>query len=675
MYQNRGDRVKQKKGFTLVELLGIVVILAILIILVAPNILDSSKGAKQKSYDTKARLIESSAVMYAQDNYGAIVSNCASDANCVKGDDGIVTMTMRVSELVSKDYLVADTDEEGKRVSDPRDNQSSLDNETVTIKVNTKSKKITANFGDNGGSTPNPTPTPDPVPSTVTVHFNADGGTISGKSSIQVQPGKKYGVLPDVTKEGFEFVGWFDKNGKKIESSTTVEDENEHSLTARWNELEISYTLTLNFNYDGSSKPMSTVYEKDEPVFLITPARTGYKFIGWYTDPIGGTKFESQTIDRDMTLYAHWEEEVKKYTVTFRDSLTSTTYKNASDIVENTDAISLAPQVSKTNYIFNGWSKSQTGSIVNSLPVTGNVTLYARWTKKTLTLVDTIKNSANTTTSYSSGNTAQAYRISHSSTSQTSAQTSYRYIGGVPNNYVKFNGNETWRIVGVFDVDNGSGTIEQRVKLVRDYEISKSAWDTAGSRVWANSSLKSALNNDYYYNTGAYETIGLNSTARSQIGSAKWYLRGCLVGSDKSATQFYKCEREGYSVETSSDYIVQNVGLLYPSDYLYTYANGVNTTCFTDSSTGTCSTPNGNPEKGWLYYRYGPYWTLTPESTSNSYGRVFYTASDYANSYYYGGLTAYTSNTSYAIRPTVYLRKDVKTTSGDGSYNNPYILQ
>ena len=49
-------------------------------------------------------------------------------------------------------------------------------------------------------------------------------------------------------------------------------------------------------------------YEKD----LEKPTKDGYKFIGYFTEKIGGTSFEKYLaeagIDNDLTFYARWEE-------------------------------------------------------------------------------------------------------------------------------------------------------------------------------------------------------------------------------------------------------------------------------------------------------------------------------------------------------------------------------
>ncbi len=45
---------------------------------------------------------------------------------------------------------------------------------------------------------------------------------------------------------------------------------------------------------------------------LPTPTRDGYKFIGWYSQPSGGSKIENSTTfskKEDITIYAHWEKD------------------------------------------------------------------------------------------------------------------------------------------------------------------------------------------------------------------------------------------------------------------------------------------------------------------------------------------------------------------------------
>src|SRR5699024_10361697 len=70
----------------------------------------------------------------------------------------------------------------------------------------------------------------------------------------------------------------------------------------------------------------------------------------------------------------------------------------------------------------------------------------------------------------------EMWTFTHPETEQTEALTDYRYIGADPNNYVEFN-NEIWRIIGVFTVDDGTGKMEERLKIIRNESIGNYSWD------------------------------------------------------------------------------------------------------------------------------------------------------------------------------------------------------
>ena len=74
-----------------------------------------------------------------------------------------------------------------------------------------------------------------------------------------------------------------------------------------WNDgdtLEI-HSLEL---MEGEPTYYTTTIEKNSNLgTTITPKRTGYEFLGWYTDPVAGERVTSNTtITQDTTLYAHW---------------------------------------------------------------------------------------------------------------------------------------------------------------------------------------------------------------------------------------------------------------------------------------------------------------------------------------------------------------------------------
>ena len=298
-------------------------------------------------------------------------------------------------------------------------------------------------------------------------------------------------------------------------------------------------------------------------------------------------------------------------------------------------------------------------------------------------------------TSYTAGNKGEMYTFSHPATVQTGELTDYRYIGNVPNNYITFN-NETWRIIGVFD---------RRIKIVKDTSIGNLYWDykqsgigtstsSYGSNDWSEAQLMYMLNptdftlKEGYTNDGTYirdannniiyqlgcnpeETDGssysctnntwsLNEGALFQVDVVTWYLGGSSSNSGQSAETYYAFER-GTEVESGRPTSWEGkVGLMYPSDYAYTYAYGVDDTCYKD--TYNCNI--GNPSTGWLF-NGDHHWLLSPRSDTANY---VFLADDVGRI-----RNCYSDGTQRGVHPVVYLRSDIKLT-GTGTSNDPYKI-
>ena len=84
--------MNNKKGFTLVELLAVIVILGVLTAIAVPSVLGISKKIKTDVYDSKIKTIEVAAELWADDHK----SDCLSQIN-----------TLQVGQLIP-DYLKAD---------------------------------------------------------------------------------------------------------------------------------------------------------------------------------------------------------------------------------------------------------------------------------------------------------------------------------------------------------------------------------------------------------------------------------------------------------------------------------------------------------------------------------------------------------------------------------------
>ena len=80
---------------------------------------------------------------------------------------------------------------------------------------------------------------------TLTVYYDANGGTVS-PTSKNVTYNSTYGTLPNPTRTGYTFTGWYTSasGGTKVSSSTKVTTSANHKLYAHW--TTNSYTLDIN---------------------------------------------------------------------------------------------------------------------------------------------------------------------------------------------------------------------------------------------------------------------------------------------------------------------------------------------------------------------------------------------------------------------------------------------
>ena len=264
------------------------------------------------------------------------------------------------------------------------------------------------------------------------------------------------------------------------------------------------------------------------------------------------------------------------------------------------------------------------------------------------------------------------YRITHQkdSTLQIGNDkniTEYRYRGASPKNYVTFN-NEVWRIIGVFPTDDGTGKIENRIKIIKDQSIGNKYWDTSGSNNWARPATLNTELNTTYLNS-------LDSTSQSMIGQAKYYLGGITPTSNNgwadTSLQFYSYERKIQNTTSNEFYNGTNpnswvgkLGLMYLSDYGYASSNCENKKIYdTNSSSNDIRACNGT---NWLYNIKANEWLLPQNASYRSIAFSVY--SD--GRAYYGTV----SSNQFAVRPVLYLISSAQITGGNGTSSSPYTL-
>ena len=229
----------------------------------------------------------------------------------------------------------------------------------------------------------------------ITVSFDTNQGSGSSVpdsvNAITVTYGSTYANLPTTGRVGYTFDGWYTEatGGTKVEKTTGVTRE-DHALYAHWTAKK----YTVQFELVGGTFPGGTTKRLIDQTYDDTyklpeePARTGYTFLGWYTNRSGGTKVENTT--RVTTagydvLYAHWV--ANKYTVTF--DAQGGTFPNGGSTTQTMnleyDRTYSVPQQNPTRnrYVFEGWYTEKTAgtqvTTMTSMDTAKDHTLYARW--------------------------------------------------------------------------------------------------------------------------------------------------------------------------------------------------------------------------------------------------------------------------------------------------------
>ncbi len=129
-----------KKGFTLVEMLAVIVIIGIIATIAFISTTAVANSSKEKAYNTKIASIESAAIKYIQDNPREIPSGG--------------TISVSVTDLLDAGYIVNDKNSakdnkcpsgSSSCVINPKDTSKELTTCEVSIKVKNKRYKATFN--------------------------------------------------------------------------------------------------------------------------------------------------------------------------------------------------------------------------------------------------------------------------------------------------------------------------------------------------------------------------------------------------------------------------------------------------------------------------------------------------------------------------------------------------
>ena len=248
--------------------------------------------------------------------------------------------------------------------------------------------------------------------------------------------------------------------------------------------------------------------------------------------------------------------------------------------------------------------------------------------------------------------------------------TEYRYRGASPKNYVTFN-NETWRILGVFPTDDGTGNIENRIKLIKDQSIGNYQWNTtqvtstSSYNNWTGATLMKYLNATYYNSL-------INNNSIDMVDDVKYYLGGYKDVITPTPITIYEFERKingsgTYFFGTNPTNWIGKVALMTASDYGYATENCEDKLLYnSDTTKGIIGCNSTN----WLYNIKTNEWLLNQYANSSTANTSVYYILNNGQIHGIGS----SINNSFSTRPVLYLKPEVMIESGDGTSSNPYKL-
>ena len=296
-----------------------------------------------------------------------------------------------------------------------------------------------------------------------------------------------------------------------------------------------------------------------------------------------------------------------------------------------------------------------------------------------------------------------------------------RYVGKNPNNYVFFNCKEgleqngtnceRWRIIGLMDnIQTSTNGPQKLLKIIKNVGYFGSfSWDYSpyhyhSVNEWSQADLMTVLNDDYLnarvvadhkcyqYTSNEFSektcpdwpTVGLNNNARNMVEEVIWNTGtygGTITEWETSGIlplqyQWERSANDGASgCSSGCDGIKRTttwtgkVGLIYPSDYGYA-TNGGGDMLKRQQCIYTLLSKWGDSEYSFCHGNWisSGMWTMTPAAASGEGNHVFVIeqgAISFGYAYY---------NTNLDVDPVVYLKSSIKIISGQGTYNEPYIL-
>jgi prepilin-type N-terminal cleavage/methylation domain-containing protein len=133
-----------KKGFTFIELLAVIVLISVVLLIAVPSIRYADRKFHEKAYNTKMELILNAAKEYGDDFKEVIIYNTnGSSYSDPSTGSNYPAVTITVRDLLNNGYITKDNGLNETDILDPRDDTSML-NKSLTVYI--KNNRAYAKF-------------------------------------------------------------------------------------------------------------------------------------------------------------------------------------------------------------------------------------------------------------------------------------------------------------------------------------------------------------------------------------------------------------------------------------------------------------------------------------------------------------------------------------------------
>lgn len=140
-----------KKGFTFIEIITVIVIIGLILAIAAPNIFKFRDRTNEKALKTKIDNLATITENYIEKNSNDIVDKCSKHENCIcssfSSNNGTYTCIFSIQNLINlRLYNEPHKENASCQIANPTDETKCLTNNSFSVQINLNSNIAKAAF-------------------------------------------------------------------------------------------------------------------------------------------------------------------------------------------------------------------------------------------------------------------------------------------------------------------------------------------------------------------------------------------------------------------------------------------------------------------------------------------------------------------------------------------------